>query len=244
MNKTKLFCFPYAGGSAYVYNRWKFHLDEGIELRPIEFAGRGARINEPLYKNLEELVEDVFQQIKPEISYNRYALFGHSLGALTCYQLIEKIKENGLPEPIHVFFSGRGVPHIPRTTKKDYHLMDYEEFKEEVIKLGGTPKEFFENSELTELFLPVLKNDFRMVDTFQFTGEVCRYNGNITVFLGKDDKETAEQYLGWKDYTTKTCQIIYFNGGHFFIHDEMENMARFMNQTLSAQLNPVHPRRK
>ena len=232
MDKVKLLCFPYAGGSAVVYNQWEKLLDPSLELVPVELAGRGTRISEPVYESFDEMIDDIFQTIKPQLQTGSYALFGHSLGVVICYQLIERIRQEKLPRPKHVFFSGRGAPHIPEKNKKIYHLMDAAEFEKEIVSLGGTPKEFFEYPGLAELLLPVLRNDFKMSHDFQANSEVCRYDGDITVFLGKEDEVTAKQNDGWKDYTSELCQIVYFNGGHFFIHDEMEKMAFFINLVL------------
>jgi surfactin synthase thioesterase subunit len=184
---------------------------------------------------MDALVTDVFQQISADVGYAPYAFFGHSLGALICYELVERIKADGLPGPEHIFFSGKTVPHVQSALKRNYHLLDAEEFKEAVINLGGTPPEFFDYPELAELFLPLLRSDFKMAETFVFTGEVCRYDGNITVFVGKEEEGTPAQYHGWKDYTSKLCSLVYFNGGHFFLHNEMESMANVINQTLLAE---------
>lgn len=43
MKKVKLFCIPYAGGSASIYLRWKKYFKEQVEIYPIELAGRGKR---------------------------------------------------------------------------------------------------------------------------------------------------------------------------------------------------------
>jgi hypothetical protein len=82
MPKTKLFCVPFAGGSAANFVSWKKYLYSSIELKPVELSGRGKRLNEPLYKNVTEAVEDIFQRIRLELNDNRYAFFGHSLGAI------------------------------------------------------------------------------------------------------------------------------------------------------------------
>ncbi|MGB3468122.1 MAG: thioesterase domain-containing protein [Cyclobacteriaceae bacterium] len=234
MSRIKLFCFPYSGGSSSVFNRWRTQLRHEIELRPIELAGRGSRMDEPFNQNLEELIDDVYGQIKAEVSSAPYALFGHSFGALICYQLIEKIKQNKLPKPQHVFFSGRGAPHLPNDERKMYHLMNFVELKDELINFGGTPKEFFDHPELMNMFLPVLKNDFKMGFGFNFSGDICKYDGDITVFQGKEEKDTATRLTGWKDYTSGICHIIYFNGGHFFLNDEMDSLANIINNTLLA----------
>jgi len=57
MNKINLFCFPYAGGSVSVFNRWRLYLPPSIELKPVELAGRGRRMREPLLKNDFQLVD-------------------------------------------------------------------------------------------------------------------------------------------------------------------------------------------
>ena len=52
-----------------IYKKWEHHLDGNIELRPIELAGRGSRIQDPLYKDFNDMVEDVFHQIKACLLY-------------------------------------------------------------------------------------------------------------------------------------------------------------------------------
>lgn len=232
MSKIKLFCFPYAGGSAQVYNKWDKTLHPNIELVLVELAGRGRRIDEPFYDNFEELIDDIFNQIKSDILSHSYALFGHSLGALIAYELTEKIKQHEMVGPKHIFYSGKSVPHVEKEREIIYHLLNDKEFKTEVIKLGGTPPEFFQHPELAELFLPVLKNDFKMAEKYVFSESIQRYSGDITVLLGKEDVFTAEQCHQWSAYTSGVCKLLYFNGGHFFIHDEMNRISDIINSTL------------
>jgi len=229
MKRLKLFCFPYAGGTSAIFNKWAQYLDPGIALHLVELAGRGKRIKEPFYRNLAETIEDVFSLIKEEITHSPYALFGHSMGAMIAYELVHKIKQSQLPQPAHVFFSGRGAPHVKREGEKKYHLMDRQEFVEEVIKLGGTPRYFFESPEFQELFLPLLKNDFKIAETINRKDEVCPIDVNITVFLGKGEDLTPEQCDGWKRQTNKQCAVHYFEGGHFFLHEETARIVKLIN---------------
>jgi len=231
--KIKLFCFPYAGGSAVVYTKWKRLLEPFVELRPIELAGRGRRMNEPLYNNLDDVIEDVYHLIKHEITNAPYALFGHSMGALIAYELAQKIKDNGLPQPLHIFFSGRSAPHVRREDEKQYHLMEDDTFKKEVMELGGTPPEFFEHAELRNIFLPLLKKDFAIAET-EITTHIRPFDHDITILVGKDDDLTAEQCDGWKQHTKQICTIHYFEGGHFFLHNAMEQLTDLINKTLRA----------
>lgn len=233
MHKKKLFCFPYAGGSAMVYNKWKQYLDPGIELVPVELAGRGRRIHEPLYEDMDQVVDDILRIIGNDIARGPYALLGHSLGGLIAYELAIRIRERQLPRPVHIFFSGKSAPGVKNEKEKIYHRMSDEVFRQEVLLLGGTPAEFFEQPELVELLLPMLKNDFRLSETTLRVEEVYPFEENITVFLGKDDEFTPEQCDGWKNRTIRRCNIHYFEGGHFFLHNEAPWIVKTINMTLA-----------
>ncbi|MEI5926548.1 thioesterase II family protein [Bacillus sp. TD10] len=84
VSKIKLFCFHHAGGSSSAYYNWKDYLNKGIEIIPIELAGRGKRLKEPVYT---------------------------SMGALLVYEMIQKIHDVKGISPIHAFFSGRLPVH-------------------------------------------------------------------------------------------------------------------------------------
>jgi medium-chain acyl-[acyl-carrier-protein] hydrolase len=232
MKKLKLFCFPYAGGGAAAYNKWRHFLDRHIELRAIELAGRGKRIYEPQYQSIEEMVDDVYNIISSELEHGPYAFFGHSMGGIIAYELAYKVRENQLPEPLHIFFSGRGAPHIHNEDDETYYHLPDEEFKEKILELGGTPKEFFEHPELLEVLLPMIRSDFRIAETYEHSGKVKPLNHDITVFIGKDEEVNAEQMHGWREHTQNVCSIRYFEGDHFFINEETKSVVNIVNHTL------------
>ena len=163
----KLFCLPYAGGSAIIYREWKPFFASNIELAPVEYAGHGKRIMHPLYKDVQAAVEDVYDMLLAAVANGRpYAIFGHSMGAMLAYEVAQKLRSNNKPLPKHIFFSGRGAPHISAEKYKIYHKMSDGEFQAEIANLGGTPKEFFEHPELMEYLLPILNNNFIYPDIF------------------------------------------------------------------------------
>ena len=239
MDKIKLFCFPYAGGSSTIYNKWNPFLDDRIILEPIELPGRGLKIKEDLIASLEELIDYIMIRIRSDIfSGDLYALFGHSMGALIVHQLLEKFLEEKIPMPIHAFFSGREAPHIERKTK-NYHLMDDEAFIDSVKKMGGTPPGFFEHPELVNVFLPVLKNDFQIADTEAYNRNYLKRSLNVTALFGKEERFCETEREGWKDYTSGICSIKYFEGDHFFINNRYKEITRLINNQL-LPLNTNH----
>ncbi|WP_234121328.1 thioesterase II family protein [Clostridium hydrogenum] len=227
-----LFCLPYAGGSGSIYYRWKMHLNSSIYLEPIELKGRGKRFNEDFYGNLEDAVEDIFENIKDIILHNEYAIYGHSMGALLGYELYYKINKENLRLPKHIFFSGYKPPSLPRKEKQIYLLPD-EEFIKEVIKLGGTPREVAENEELLQLFTPILRNDFKMLEKYIYKEKKDKIQCDISILNGKKDDITLEEILEWKYHTDKGFKVYEFEGNHFFINNNVENITKIINQTLT-----------
>ncbi len=232
MSKVKLFCFPYAGGAAASYNQWRPLLDPVIEFRPIELAARGRRMREPNYNSIDDAVEDVYKIINAELTQGPYALYGHSMGTMIAIELAYKIKKNGLPAPIHIIFSGRCAPQVPRDNKRKLHHLPDDRFKEEMLEMGGTPKEFFEHPELMEVFLPLLRGDFRLTETYIHPPKDAPLDVDFTVLSGKKDEDTPEEVEAWRIHTTGNCDIHYFEGDHFFIHDEREKVLAVINHAI------------
>ncbi|WP_103070891.1 thioesterase II family protein [Aquimarina sediminis] len=230
--KIKLFCLPYAGGSASIYTKWKPRLAKNIELCPVELAGRGRRISDSFYTNLNEAVENIYDLIKDDILEYDYAFYGHSMGALLTYEFLQKVALLGLKPPIHAFFSGRNAPHTARTRRK-YSSMSPSEFEEEILALGGTPPEFFAYPELRELFIPLLRSDFSIAETIVDRPNITPLKSNISVLIGKNEDISPDQVNGWKLHTDKKCSIYYIKGGHFFLQDQKDTIVDIINTTLS-----------
>jgi surfactin synthase thioesterase subunit len=232
--KWKLFCFPYAGGSAAVYSKWKKKLDKDIELVAVELAGRGKRIYEPLYDSIDEAIEDVYKIIKNDLNGTPYGFFGHSMGGIIAFELAQKLRNMKTSQPSFIFFSGRGAPHVPKREDKEviYDLPE-EKFREKILDLGGTPKEFFEHPELQEVLLPTLRSDFKIAETYEVLDEIIPFDFDIEILIGKEEDVTAEQMHGWKDHTNKLCTMYYFEGGHFFINEKSEKIVEIINNSVS-----------
>lgn len=233
MERIKLFCIPYAGGSSVVYEPWRILLSDHIELIPVELAGKGERAGEMLYNNVEEAIYDVFSFVSDRVNNTPYAIFGHSFGAMFAYEVAKKMKVLKKQSPVHVFFSGRRPPHFQSARKDLYHLMPDEIFINEVQKLGGTPPEFFNYPELLEYMIPILKNDFKLSETAPVVTEIIPFDFNITAMTGKEDREVSVNDISnWNIHTIGTCHTCFFDGGHFFINGEREKVLNIINSSL------------
>ncbi len=234
MRKVKLFCLPYAGGSAAIYYRWKKYLDSNIEVVPVEIAGRGRRMSESFYDSMLNAVDDVFNIIKPIIRNCDYAFYGHSMGTIIAFELCRKIMGENERQPLHLFVSGRYPPSTRREEKYLSRLPD-NVFLEEICKLGGTSTELVVNKELCEIFVPILKADYRIIEEYKYINSDKKFNYGITVFNGKGDSEVSyDEVKEWGQHTLLQNPIHEFEGNHFFINDKIVEITKIINSTIDC----------
>lgn len=233
MKMIRLFCFPYAGGSAGVYIKWKKYLGDFIELYPIELAGRGKRFKDPVYSSMDVAVMDTYNLIREDLDNRPYSFFGHSMGTVFVCEMMKKVYENKHTMPVHLFLSGRYPPHI--TYNKIFHKMPYDEFVNKIFRLGGTPDEVLKNRELMDIVVPIIRSDYRILETHKYQQDKESWNVDISVFNGRNDHSViADDINKWGNYTNRKCEIHNFEGGHFFIHDKVKEITQIINSELST----------
>jgi surfactin synthase thioesterase subunit len=232
MNK-KIFCLPYAGGSAFsIYGKWRSLLIEELEIVPLELPGRGARIFEDHFKSIEEAVDDGFRVIKKNIENCSYGLWGHSMGGIIAYELGRKIAKSELQNPTNIIISGLKPLHS-RNTSSPIHLYNDNDFINTIINLNGTPKEVFDNREMRDLYLPILRNDFKVIYDYDYhqTDEVLSIP--LTAIMGKNEDIKLSEFCRWKELTSSSCEIISLEGDHFFINRNLEAIANILRRILN-----------
>lgn len=227
----RLFCLPYAGGSETIYYKWKNYLQPFIEVVPIELKGRGKRFSEFFYESLEEAVEDIFENIKDKIVDNDYAIYGHSMGSLLAYELYYKICNENAKMPKHMFFSGYKAPSIKREKENTYTLPDYD-FMKKVMGLGGAPDELMNNQELLQIFLPIIRSDFKILETYNYKERKEKIHCDVSILNGKQDSINLKEILAWKDHVCGDFKIHNFEGNHFFINTNVKNITKVISNTL------------
>jgi len=215
--RLRLFCFPYAGGGAAIYRLWPQSLPSEVEACMAQLPGRGTRLREEPFTNLDALVAAIAEAIAPLLD-KPFALFGHSMGAMISFELARRLREQGQPQPSHLFISGRRAPQLPNDDPISYNLPDAE-LGQELLRLNGTPKEVLEHPELMELMLPLLRADFSVVETYDYRPGVP-LDCPLTVFGGLRDAEVSrEQLEAWREQTTSEFALRMLPGDHFFLND-------------------------
>ena len=228
--KMRLFCFPYAGGSNLIYRTWGKTLGPSIAVCTAHLPGRERRLTEKPYTSALSIVEAAADAMIPHLDLP-FALFGHSMGALIGFELARHLRRRNLPMPIHLFLSGRGAPNFGKRERVTYNL-PADEFAEELRQLNGTPREVLEHQELMELMIPLLRADFQVCQTYDYTPEPP-LDCPITAFGGLyDEAVTSEMVQAWRDQTTSKFRLCMIPGDHFFINSAQDRVLSVLSQEL------------
>lgn len=230
----KLVCFPYAGGSASIYTKWNHFIDCSIDIIPFELPGRGIRFGEELCDNMDRLIEDIYKHLKDMFEIDDYMLYGHSMGSWIVYYLGKMIQKNKNRIPYSLFLSGRHAPHIQKSNDISY-LMDDDEIINRIYALGGTPKEFMENSELSQIYIPIIRNDLKLLASCKIENSECKFDCDITVFNGLQDTLIKEDIIEWNQYTNQNFKFYQFDGGHFFINQFADKMLTIISKQVKIK---------
>ena len=229
----RLFCFPYGGGGASVYHSWAQRLPKTIDVCPIQMPGRENRLKEKLYHHVAPLIPTIAEAIEPLLN-KPFAFFGHSLGAVVCFELARYLRGITGKTPIHLFVSGHPAPQLPRT-RPDLHTLPEEEFKKAIRELNGTPQEVWEYPELVDMVLPILRADFTMYETYTYSQDEP-FHCPITAFGGKDDSMAYPYEIeAWGEQTTAPFTSHFFSGDHFFIQPNQSEVQQIIAHSLYPQ---------
>lgn len=210
----RLFCVPYAGAGASAYASWLRQAPPGVAVVATQLPGREHRLKEPAEPNLHRLIDTLAPAIEP-YTWERYSLFGHSMGALVVFELARALRRLGCPPPDVIFVSGRGAPDAARPMRP-IHMLPDREFIDEIRTLNGTPDAVLDHPEFTSLFLPALRADFAVVETYTYADEPPLASP-ISAFGGVDDTITREALDAWKRHTTARFALRMLPGGHFVV---------------------------
>jgi medium-chain acyl-[acyl-carrier-protein] hydrolase len=229
----RLFCFPFAGGTASSYSAWRKQSDNGFEVCPIEYPGRGSRFKESGCETLAKLVETIGADLRSQLQ-QPYALLGHSFGGIVAFELARLLNSSNSPMPVRLFISAIRAPHLRQPEK--IHDLQEQEFLSKLMSYDGVPQEVLKNSELLSLVVPIIRHDFRLYERYVYRND-DPLPVPISVFGGlQDTKVPAADLMAWSRHTRKSFRCRFFSGGHFFLYDPRFPVMREIQNDINASI--------
>lgn len=228
-----LYCLPFAGGNKYSYQKYTEKAPSFLNIIPLEYPGRGARMKELLIADADVLVNDLYNQIRKNGSDADYAIYGHSMGGLIGYLVARRLIENNHKPPLHLFITGTCGPSSPARSAKNRHLLPKDEFIEELKNLDGIPDEILQNDDLLSYIEPILRADFKTCETYTYQDQPP-LNIPFTVITGTDEEMTTEDIQLWQKESDHAIDFRQIPGKHFFIFKYPRVIVDIISKKLSV----------
>lgn len=228
--RLRLFCLPFAGGSAVTYRSWTSAIPDWIEVCPVELPGHGTRFREAPLTTMEAVVDDLLVAVAP-LADRPVALFGHSMGARIARQVAQRLGAR----VVHLFASASPAAHLP-VRRRVAHLPE-PELIDELRRLGGTPPAVLDQPKLLEVFLPIVRADLALLDRYVGRADP-RLECPITAFSGNADPEVKlADVRAWEQHTSSELKVVTFDEGHFFLEERQGEVLAVVVEQLTSWLS-------
>jgi len=229
---VRLFCLPYVGGAASVYEPWRGAFGDDVEVCPVELPGHQTRLREPAFTHVDALVDALASVLVDELDVP-YALFGHSLGSLVAFELARELRRRGAGEPVALLVSGGPAPRLPRV-HPPVHAASDAELVDRLRTLGGLPEEVLEEPDLLRRFLPTIRADFAVFETYTHEPGPP-FACPVVAFTGSEDTDVPlARVAPWAEVSTGPFSHHVLPGGHFFVHTARPALLSLLRGALAV----------
>ena len=215
---SSLYCFPHAGGSAQIFSRWATWVPDGVEVVPMELPGRWRRLREPHPATLVELVDDFATTIATQ-RRPRVVLLGTSFGALIAYEVARVMEQRG-QVPHALIAISASPPRGRRSARPIHHLPDDAFLVEVERRFGDFPQVVRRERSLRTMFLRVLREDLRLLETHVPSPDAT-LSCPIHVVVGHNDTIVdIAKVPSWSACTVGPSTVNPVAGDHFFFRSD------------------------
>lgn len=217
--KCRVYCFPYAGGSAQSFLHLKPYANPAIELAAIQYPGRGNRFSEKPIDRCTDMAKAIAAEINQQTD-KPAILLGYSMGGCIAFETARHLNA----DPIAIYLCAS----CPPATNTRY-LLDDNALALEVEKIGGIDKKLLQDDEMRRLILNLMRNDFKIIDTYKPRPLISQ--SEIHIWAGRFDQHVPlSKAENWQPYLPRPANITLVRGDHFFIKSSgrtiMEHLAK------------------
>lgn len=229
----RLICFPHAAGGAGFYRQWVDTLPADIELWAVQYPGREDRFTEPCVPDMDTLADRIADALEPVLDLPT-AVFGHSMGAAVGYEVTRRLLARQAPIQ-RLFVSARPSPSHQRSTRTEVYRRDDDAIVAELATLRGSGIAVLDQPELRELVLPMVRNDFRLIETYS-PAAADPLPIPILALAGADDpRMTVAQAADWTEATAAGFELEVFPGGHFYLEPHRVEVINTVIERLNEE---------
>ncbi|MEU6229768.1 alpha/beta fold hydrolase [Streptomyces sp. NPDC047042] len=227
----RLLILPHAGSGTAAWFGWRSLLPDDVDLRVGRLPGRETRLAEQPLTSAADAMHALcaaYRALPPLPT----VVFGHSLGALLARGLCA-----AAPHTVRALVvSGEVAPGSGSRSHGDVLGLPDHEFAIEVHKRwGAVPPQILDAPEFLSIFLPPLRGDLALVDSFpEEIGESI--DMPLFVFAGVEDDLDEVGIQRWKSHTNGAVKLFRHPGAHMAVLEDPAVTELVINACLGGLL--------
>lgn len=218
--------FPHAGGAAAGYRKLATALAAGgADVYIVQYPQRAERLNEPAAETVQGLARNLFtagpwRQVAP------LRLFGHSMGAVVAFEFARLAESRGAAVR-KLWVSAAPAPCAVEA--KPQLSTSHDDLLVEMADLGGTDAELLADPEFAELMFTAMRADYTAINRYTCAADVQIAADISALGAHRDPRVDAGELQLWEGHTTGAFDIDWFDGGHFYLDDHVDDIAARVN---------------
>lgn len=224
--QQQIFLFPYLGGGQLSFRGFAQALRkmgdyELIGMLPPGHFGSKLKLTD----SFESLLSGYYQAIK-DIAKPGFVLYGHSMGGTIAYFLLKRFLNDSDCLPSMIVASS--VPAPSFMSDKAYSTRSDMEIVDGLKLLGGIPQEFADNEEMRQLYAPIFRADYLILEEAA-KQEISAVNIPAGFLWTQEDVSVPlMDFLDWRRFLSGKILVRAMppGTGHMFVEQEPEAAAR------------------
>ena len=231
--KTKaLVCFPYGGGRSSIFHPWEHFVDETIAVVPIQFPGRGARMDVPSYSDLSELIADTAESLS-WIDLPLY-LYGGCFGGMCAYETARRLEETDHVHVKALFINSLFAPKLIDSSEIIGDLPEAE-FISKIREKGELPDEVLDDEEVLAFLLDGIAADYKLYESYRYCDSGNKLHTNLHLFCKSRNEMTDPKYLAWQEYIQGDIHTHLIETQNLFQETALQNIAEAINTIIKGE---------
>jgi surfactin synthase thioesterase subunit len=162
-----------------------------VRFQCVELSVAGLSMREVSSAVWEQAVQEACHYIKQQLLPGEDFVFvGHCWGSLLAFEVSHHLKDEGFPQPLHLFLSGCNAPHLLRPSSVSVRTSGLL-----TPECGCHPAEAYHT--------PVNR---------------APLHARLSIFIGKKDEHAlVDRSAEWSRYTARICDVHVYEGDHTYL---------------------------